>query len=137
MLRNLLLASCVSLSLTACAAGDRDPTGPHNPSVTSAGPASLEDIELIPREALFGNPERANVRISPDGRWLSWVAPVDGTLNIWIAPANDVDDARAITRDAARGISQYHWSYLPDTLLYLRDVGGDENFRLFAVDLTT
>ena len=137
MWRNLLLASCVSLALTACAPGHRNTAGPSSPSAASAAPVSLEDVELIPREALFGNPERANVRISPDGRWLSWVAPVEGTLNIWIAPAGDVGEARPITRDAARGISQYHWSYLPDTLLYLRDIGGDENFRLFAVDLTT
>jgi hypothetical protein len=40
---------------------------------------------LIPRDSLFGNPERANVRISPDGKSLSWVAPVDGVLNVWVA----------------------------------------------------
>ena len=29
--------------------------------------AFAEDVPLIPRETLFGNPERANVQISPDG----------------------------------------------------------------------
>ena len=50
---------------------------------------SLADVELIPREALFGNPERAGVQLSPDGQYLSWIAPVDGTMNVWVAPAND------------------------------------------------
>lgn len=92
-------------------------------------------VELIPRDALFGNPERANVQISPDGRHLSWVAAVDGVLNLWVAPANNPAQARAVTQDKARGIRNYFWSYQPDTLLYLRDSGGDEDYHLHAVDL--
>src|SRR3546814_4295809 len=66
-----------------------------------------------------------------------WIAPVDGVLNVWVAPAGNVADARAVTDDDARGIRQYFWSYQPDTLLYLRDNGGDENFHLHAVDLAS
>src|SRR3546814_6528538 len=71
------------------------------------------------------------------GKYLSWIAPVDGVLNVWVAPAGNVADARAVTDDDARGIRQYFWSYQPDTLLYLRDNGGDENFHLHAVDLAS
>ena len=99
--------------------------------------ANAADTALIPRDALFGNPERANVQISPDGKHLSWVAPVDGVLNVWVAPAGDLSKAKAVTEDKARGIRQYFWSYRPDTLLYLRDSGGDENFHLYALDLAT
>ena len=97
----------------------------------------IADTELISRDALFGNPERANVLISPDGKTLSWVAPVDGVMNVWVAPASDPAKARAITSDTTRGIRNYFWSYLPDTLLYLRDTGGDEDFHLFGVDIAT
>ncbi len=100
-----------------------------SPDTTAAG------VELIPREALFGNPERANVQVSPDGKHLSWVAPVDGVLNVWVAPAADPAKVRAVTDDKTRGIRQYFWSYRPDTLLYLRDTGGDEDFHVYAVDL--
>ncbi|MBP7599502.1 MAG: S9 family peptidase, partial [Pseudoxanthomonas sp.] len=86
---------------------------------------------------MFGNPERANVQISPDGKYLSWVAAVDGVLNVWVAPADNPSQARAVTQDKARGIRSYFWSYQPDTLLYLRDSGGDEDFHLYAVDLKT
>ena len=41
-------------------------------------------LPVIPRAKLFGNPTRAQGRISPDGRWLSWLAPRDGVLNIWL-----------------------------------------------------
>ena len=122
-MHRLLLASAVAVALAA--------TG----GTATAAPASLDEVELIPRDALFGNPERANVQMSPDGRYLSWVAPLEGTLNVWVAPANDPSAARAVTRDTARGIRSYFWSYLPDTLLYLRDTGGDEDFHLYAVDL--
>ncbi len=104
-----------------------------------AGPAVAEkapaDVELISRDALFGNPEKLAVQMSPDGKYLSWVAPLDGVLNIWVAPADDLAKAKAVTDDKARGIRNYFWSYRSATLLYLRDTGGDEDFHLFSVDV--
>lgn len=103
------------------------------------GPAFAEtaknDVELISRDALFGNPEKVAVQMSPDGKFLSWVAPLDGVLNIWVAPADDPTKAKAVTDDKARGIRNYFWSYRSATLLYLRDTGGDEDFHLFSVDV--
>ncbi|MGH9281508.1 MAG: prolyl oligopeptidase family serine peptidase [Acidimicrobiales bacterium] len=92
--------------------------------------------QLIPREVLFGNPERIAPRISPDGRRLGWVAPVDGVLNVWVATA-DGKDARAVTEDRDRGIRQYFWAHDGRHLLYVKDEGGDENWRLHSVDLDT
>ncbi len=97
----------------------------------------IADTELISRDALFGNPERALVTISPDGRNLSWIAPVDGVMNVWVAPADKPGEGRAVTADTTRGIRNYFWSYRPDTLLYVRDTGGDEDFHLFSVDLAS
>ena len=109
-------------------------------ALAQAAPSAAQriaDVELIPRDALFGNPERASVMISPDGTTLSWVAPVDGVMNVWVAPVDKPGEGRAITRDIARGIRDYFWSYQPGTLLYLRDSGGDEDFHLFSVDVAT
>lgn len=92
--------------------------------------------ELIPRSALFGNPDRTGAQISPDGRYLGWLAPLDGVMNVWVAPIDQPAQARAVTDDKARGIRQFVWSYRDSTLLYLRDSGGDENFHLYAVDLS-
>ena len=99
-------------------------------------PASTGDVELIARDALFGNPAYASVEISPDGRWLSWVAPLQGVKNIWVAPSDAPDQARAITNDTARGIGRYRWTHRPDTLLYQRDSGGDENFHVYALNVS-
>jgi dipeptidyl aminopeptidase/acylaminoacyl peptidase len=127
-MHRLLLASAITLALTAC--GNSGDSANTTPAVTS-----IDEVELIPRDALFGNPERANVQLSPDGRYLSWIAPLDGTINVWVAPADDLSAAKAVTRDTARGIRSYFWSHREGTLLYLRDSGGDENFHLFAVDV--
>ncbi|HCH64812.1 MAG TPA: S9 family peptidase [Deltaproteobacteria bacterium] len=90
---------------------------------------------LIPRKTLFGNPRIASVQIAPDGRHLSWLAPVDGVLNVWVAPVGDPSVGQPITRDANRGIRMYGWTHNGSDLVFLQDVGGDENWQLFAVGL--
>jgi dipeptidyl aminopeptidase/acylaminoacyl peptidase len=92
---------------------------------------------LIPRDALFGNPEKAQARLSPDGRYLSYVAPRDGVLNVWVAPLNDLAAAKPITNDRKRGVRQHFWAANGTHVLYLQDEGGDENWRLHAVDVAT
>ncbi|MGI4858532.1 MAG: S9 family peptidase, partial [Janthinobacterium lividum] len=89
---------------------------------------------MVPRALLFGNPRRASAAISPDGHWLTWLAPLDGVLNIWRAPADRPDDARPLTRDTGRGIRQYAWTFDGRHLLYLRDRDGDENWHVHALD---
>jgi dipeptidyl aminopeptidase/acylaminoacyl peptidase len=97
--------------------------------------------ELIPRRVLFGNPERVSPRISPDGTLLAWIAPHEGVLNVWVAPAGadgvDWAQARVVTDDTDRGIRMFTWAHDGRHVLYLRDTGGDENWRLHDVDLET
>ncbi|HET7816055.1 MAG TPA: S9 family peptidase [Sphingomicrobium sp.] len=97
----------------------------------------LDGVPMIPREALFGNPEKAAGRLSPDGQWLSWIAPRDGVLNIWVAPTSDPARARAITAEKVRPIRSYFWSPDSRQILYVNDKGGDENFLLYGVDVAT
>jgi dipeptidyl aminopeptidase/acylaminoacyl peptidase len=106
-------------------------------------------VDLIPRSVLFGNPERTGPEISPDGRSLAWIAPRDGVLNLWVAPvtggtgapggesgAGGVDwaAARPVTEDTDRGIRAFAWARDGQHVLYVQDVGGDENWRLYDVD---
>jgi dipeptidyl aminopeptidase/acylaminoacyl peptidase len=91
---------------------------------------------LIPRDVLFGNPERVSPQLAPDGRRLAWIAPRDGVLNVWVAPVDDLDAARPVTADTGRGIRSVSWAHDGGrTLLYVQDRDGDENWRLYAVDL--
>ena len=94
-------------------------------------------IPLIPRKVLFGNPDRTQVRISPDGATLAWLAPRDGVLNVWVAPRQDLEAARPVTHDTGRGIRFYLWAYTNQHILYIQDKNGDENWRVYSADLKT
>lgn len=90
---------------------------------------------LIPRDVLFGDPERTAARLSPDGRKLSYLAPVDGILNIF---TGDVEgEQRQVTNETVRSIRSYNWAADSRHLLYIQDTGGDENWHVFVVDLET
>jgi len=89
---------------------------------------------LIPLEVLLGNPERALARISPDGTRMSWVAPVEGVLNVWVQTLGK-DDAEPVTADRDRGVRSYDWAEDGKSLLYIQDAGGDENWHVHVVDL--
>jgi dipeptidyl aminopeptidase/acylaminoacyl peptidase len=107
-------------------------------AVLGAAPASAEEAApLISRDVIFANPDRAAVRISPDGRSLSFIAPVDGVMKVWVGPIDDWEAARPVTHDTGRGIRRYQWAFDNRTLLYLQDEGGNENWRLDALDLVT
>jgi dipeptidyl aminopeptidase/acylaminoacyl peptidase len=91
---------------------------------------------LIPREVLFGNPERTDPQISPDGTQLGYLAPVNGVLNVWIKTIGK-DDDRAVTNDSKRGIRNFTWQYDNKRVLYTQDVGGDENWRLYQTEIAS
>jgi dipeptidyl aminopeptidase/acylaminoacyl peptidase len=102
-------------------------------SIATAAPP-----ELIPRDILFGNPDKAGPQISPDGKILAWLAPDQkNVLQVWVEPRDKSAPAKAITKDEKRGIRQYFFAYDNTHLLYLQDVGGDENFHLYATNLKT
>ncbi|WP_442681457.1 S9 family peptidase [Sphingomonas sp. ASY06-1R] len=115
----LLLASATALALTAPAFAQTPP------------------VPLIERAKLFGNPSKTAGRISPDGKWLAWIAPRDGVLNIWVAPTGDPAAAKPLTAEKTRPIRSYYWSPDSKTILFVNDKGGDENFLLYGVDVAT
>jgi dipeptidyl aminopeptidase/acylaminoacyl peptidase len=92
---------------------------------------------LIPREVLFGNPEKVSPQLSPDAKRLAWIAPDDrNVLQVWVKTVGGTDD-KAVTADKKRGIRRYRWAEDNKTLLYLQDVDGDENWHVYGVDLAS
>jgi dipeptidyl aminopeptidase/acylaminoacyl peptidase len=91
-------------------------------------------VPLIPRDVLFGNPEKATPLISPDGKRMAYLAPVNDVLNVWVGTVGE-DDYKPVTHDTDRGIRVHFWAHDGKHLMYLQDIGGDENWRLSSVDL--
>jgi acylaminoacyl-peptidase len=92
---------------------------------------------LIPRRALFDNPTFMDAKLSPHGTWLSWIAPVDGVLNVWVAPRGDLKAAAPLTRMTGRPIPWHNWLHDDRTVLFAKDETGDENVHLYAADAVT
>jgi dipeptidyl aminopeptidase/acylaminoacyl peptidase len=102
----------------------------------SAPPEAAAPPQLLSRDTLFGNPDRALVLLSPDGKQISYLSPDEGVMNVWVAPLDNLAAARAVTNDRKRGIRFYQWAYTNNDILYLQDTNGDENWQLFRVNLT-
>ncbi|MBW8332671.1 MAG: S9 family peptidase [Prolixibacteraceae bacterium] len=95
----------------------------------------VEQPPLIDRELLFDAPEIAGGKISPDGKFISFIKPYKGTQNIWIKKLDeDFSAAKPITADTIRPIRSYFWTRDGKYILYSQDKGGDENFNIYAVD---
>ena len=111
-------------------------------SLFCAAPSSRAELPpLIPRDVLFGNPERAGPQISPDGKRIAYLRPDDkNVLQVWVRPTVETDPEpsdKAITADPKRGIRTFYWAQDNKHLLYEQDAEGDENYHLFAANIET
>ena len=98
----------------------------------------MTTAERIPLDVLLGNPEKIQPQISPNGEWLSYIAPLHGVLNVFVGPVGapvGSDSFRPATNDTDRGILTYGWCHDGEHIYYTQDTGGDENWHLFTVHL--
>lgn len=107
---------------------------------------------MRPVEDFFRQSQQSGYQISPDGRYITYLAPYEECLNIYITRAenladsvltsdtSEVDDTPCpeephplrLTSDTHRGIDGYMWAD-NERILYVRDTDGDENYRLYGV----
>lgn len=95
-------------------------------------------MKLVPRRLFFDPPEKQLVRISPNGEWIAFHAPVGDVLNLWVAPIDKLDSSRALTCFTDRKIGPaLVWAHNNRHVLIFRDNAGDENWRIWSVDVET
>jgi dipeptidyl aminopeptidase/acylaminoacyl peptidase len=94
--------------------------------------AKEEKPPLIAVEDFFKNSDKSSWQISPDGEYISYRSPYKGHTNIFVRKVTDTT-AAPVTFDTVRNIFTYQWK--GNRILYLQDVGGDENFQLFSVSI--
>ncbi len=87
----------------------------------------------IPLEDFFRNSERTGYQLSPNGRYLSYMAPYADRLNVFVRPVEATDEASIrVTSETERSVAGYMWAD-NDRLLFMKDTAGDENYQLFGV----
>ncbi len=91
-----------------------------------------QTAKLIPMRDFFKNPEIAYFQISPDGKSMAFIQPFENRMNIFVRPMGS-SEAKRVTTITDRDISEYYWKG-NNTILYLKDFGGNENFHVFAVN---
>jgi dipeptidyl aminopeptidase/acylaminoacyl peptidase len=89
---------------------------------------------LIPRNILFGNPDKTTVRLSPNAMYISYLTPKDGGLTLCMISSTDSSKAQFITNIRT---NNYSWAFDNQHILYLSDDNGDENDRLYSYNLKT
>ncbi|MEP7196186.1 MAG: S9 family peptidase [Saprospiraceae bacterium] len=93
-----------------------------------------EPPALIDREIFFGDPEVTGAQLSPDGKFMSFIKPYNGTRNIWFKKANEAfNKAKPLSNDS-RPVANYFWTRNSKYIVYVQDKGGNEDFQLFAIN---
>jgi len=90
-------------------------------------------VRQIPLEDFFKNPDKSRYQISPDGKYFSYMAPYEKRMNIFVQEIGK-DSAVRLTSETDRDIANYFWKN-PTRIVFLKDTGGDENFRLYGVNV--
>ncbi|MBL0200216.1 MAG: S9 family peptidase [Chitinophagaceae bacterium] len=97
---------------------------------SACGTRPEEKAPKIAVEEFFKNPEKFSWRISPDGEYASYLSPHNGHTNVFVQKISDSVGV-PVTNDTVRNIYRYQWK--GNRIVYLQDVGGDENFQMFSV----
>ena len=133
------VAMAFLMACAACAAAGQEP------SIRAQQAATRQGGDLITRETFFAQPVIASPLISPDGRWVSAVMPLDGVANFFVFPADDPAAARPVTRYPHRDVNPtdvsgnvtYFWTADGRSLVFLRDQDGNERHHVMRVDVET
>jgi dipeptidyl aminopeptidase/acylaminoacyl peptidase len=93
---------------------------------------TMAQIRQIPLEDFFRNSERTNYKISPDGKYISYLAPWESRLNIFVQELA-TDKITQVTKQTEKDVFMYDWKG-NNKILFLQDTKGDENYKLYSVD---
>uniref|UniRef100_A0A7E4WBH5 Prolyl endopeptidase n=1 Tax=Panagrellus redivivus TaxID=6233 RepID=A0A7E4WBH5_PANRE len=92
--------------------------------------------EIIPRSLLFSDQKYSSVSLSPDGNVLAYLAPnEEGISNIYTRCVT-CQHTKVVTFDNKRHIGGFQWTAVPDLMLFYQDTDGDENFKLYKLNIS-
>jgi dipeptidyl aminopeptidase/acylaminoacyl peptidase len=94
---------------------------------------AAQTVNQIPLKDFFKNPEKVGYQISPNGEYISYLGPYEKRLNIFIEDLK-TREIKRITSETSRDIRNYFWGN-DNTILFLKDDKGNENFQLFSLDI--
>jgi len=141
--RQYIVLSVVSFLILACQPADEQPPEGDTTADVSQQVDPMADFPMLPLQRLMAPASFTVPQISPDGRLVSWIAPLDGTPNLYVAEVGDLESARPVTHFTDSGVRatdvsgqvMYRWHYDSKHIIYPKDYGGDENWDIHVVDV--
>ena len=98
---------------------------------------------LLPLQQLLAPASFVVPQISPDGKYISYIAPLDGVPNLYVAETDNPGQARAVTQHTDNGVRatdvsgqvMYRWHYDSKKIIYPKDYDGDEHWDIHVADV--
>ncbi len=88
----------------------------------------------IPLEDFFRNSEQTAFQLSPDGTYISYMAPYADRMNVFVRKVADTSTpALRLTSETDRSVAGYMWAD-NSRILFMKDTDGDENYQLYGVN---
>jgi dipeptidyl aminopeptidase/acylaminoacyl peptidase len=140
---SLVLASCLVGACGGAPAAPAKPTpgpavvvAPSRPAPPSIHHALGHPADTVtPKVAFFQNAVNSQVKLSPDGKHLVWLAPRNNVPLPMLASIDDLKAASPIATDTTRPVTNVFWTADGTHILYFQDPNGDGNSHVFRYDL--
>jgi dipeptidyl aminopeptidase/acylaminoacyl peptidase len=90
------------------------------------------EFRTYPLETFFDYKSVSSATYSPDEKIIAYISDASGVHNIWTVPVSG-GEPRQLTYDTVNTIIFVTWCPNRDSLVYLQDKGGNENFHLYLM----
>lgn len=89
-----------------------------------------EGVKKISVEDFMRNPGNLGYELSPDGNYITFASDWESRLNVFVKKMGDDSEPVRVSNVVDRNIAAFFWK--DDTLLYVKDNGGDENYHIYS-----
>ncbi|KAK6054093.1 hypothetical protein COOONC_08401 [Cooperia oncophora] len=91
---------------------------------------------LIPRELLFSSQKYTNVKLSPNGTYVAYIASDQNKVKNVFVKCTKCKNARQVTFEKSNDVHDYEWTGVKNVIIYQYDNDGDENWKLFKKNIS-
>ncbi|MBS1526969.1 MAG: S9 family peptidase [Bacteroidetes bacterium] len=92
-------------------------------------------VREIPISDFFKTPEESLFRVSPDGKFISYLKAYGGRQNVFIRSFSDTS-ARRATSFTDYSVREYSWTY-HNQIVFIKDVIASDEYKIYVLDANT
>lgn len=89
---------------------------------------------MLSLEDYFRCSQQTGHQLSPDGRYVAYLAPYNDRMNIFVRPIDSPEAVVQLTAETERSVASFFWKG-NDRIMFVKDAGGDENYHLFGIHI--